>query len=147
MLCFCLVSLFMALTLASLSWLGSQAALCCEDFWEYNCEDDYNNGLPTFNNTKTTSTMTTASEFQTTTPFVQLTSSTENTTNSCYGPIENGPSCENIRHGYCGSLKNIITYSFQCTLILIKINVSTSRLRYSIRTYATSVATGVRRLV
>lgn len=103
MLCFCLVSLFMALTLASLSWLGSQAALCCEDFWEYNCEDDYINGLPSFNNTKTTSTMTTASEFQTTTPFVQLTSSTGNTTNSCYGPIENGPSCENIRHGYCGS--------------------------------------------
>ncbi|XP_046639920.1 uncharacterized protein LOC124321055 [Daphnia pulicaria] len=100
MLCFCLVSLFMALTLASLSWLGSQAALCCEDFWEYNCEDD--DGLPTFNITKTTSTMTTASEFQTTTPFVQLTSSTENTTNSCYGPIENGPSCENIKHGYCG---------------------------------------------
>lgn len=99
MLCFCLVSLFMALTLASLSWLGSQAALCCEDFWEYNC-DDYIN-LPSFNNTKTT-TMTTASEFQTTTPFVQLTSSTGNTTNSCYEPIENGPSCENIRHGYCG---------------------------------------------
>nr|CAH0105882.1 unnamed protein product [Daphnia galeata] len=101
MLCFCLVSLFMALTLASLSWLGSQAAVCCQDYWDYNCEDDNNNSLPSFNYTKSTTT-TTLSGLQTTTQMVQLTSSMANTTDSCYGSIENGPSCENIKHGYCG---------------------------------------------
>lgn len=44
-----------------------------------------------------------------TTPFVQLTSSTGNTTNSCYGPIENGPSCENIKHGYYGVVGKILS--------------------------------------
>ena len=123
MLCFCLVSLFMALTLASLSWLGSQAAVCCQDYWDDNCEDDNNNSLPSFNYTKST-TLTTLSGLQTTTQMVQLTSSMANTTNSCYGSIENGPSCENIKHGYCGSMIFIIMTSLRSTFKLMYAQVT-----------------------
>lgn len=123
MLCFCLVSLFMALTLASLSWLGSQAAVCCQDYWDYNCEDDNNNSLPSFNYTKSTTT-TTLSGLQTTTQMVQLTSSMANTTDSCYGSIENGPSCENIKHGYCGSMIFIIMTSLRSTFKLMYAQVT-----------------------
>lgn len=106
----------MALTLASLSWLGSEAALCCQDYWDDKCEDDDNDDLPSFNLTKST-TMTTASWLPTTTQIIQMTySSMANTTvNSCYSSIENVPSCENIKHGYCGSIYIIMT-SFEYAL-------------------------------
>ncbi|KAK4017419.1 uncharacterized protein LOC116924932 [Daphnia magna] len=100
MLCFCLVSLFMALTLASLSWFGAEAAACCQDYWDYNCETV--GSVPPILNSTRYPAFATADEHQTTIGLVTFTSSAVNSTNSCYGTIENGPSCENVKRGYCG---------------------------------------------
>lgn len=101
MLCFCLVSLFMALTLASLSWFGAEAAACCQDYWDYNCETV--GSVPPILNSTRYPAFATADEHQTTIGLVTFTSSAVNSTNSCYGTIENGPSCENVKRGYCGT--------------------------------------------
>lgn len=108
MLCFCLVSLFMALTLASLSWFGAEAAACCQDYWDYNCPSgEY--VPPVFNNTQYTyTTLETVEEHQTSTELTVFTASAVNSTSSCYGPIENGPSCENVKRGYCGTYHSIV---------------------------------------
>lgn len=96
MLCFCLVSLFMSLTLASLSWFGAEAASCCQDYWNYNCIES-NTKPPSYINRTTTTTTT-----EPATVFWSTTTNTNSTVNTCYGPIENGPSCQDIKYGYCG---------------------------------------------
>lgn len=114
MLCFCLVSLFMALTLASLSWFGAEAASCCQTFWNYNCG---NSSFPRITTTATPHTSRSSSETSsiaftepTTTEYFSTTQSlatNKTEDNTCYGPFEDGPSCKDINQGFCGKSYNM----------------------------------------
>lgn len=93
MLCFSIVSLFMGLTLASLSWYGAEVASSCEYYWEHYCEDDGSgsDGVSTAPNATVSWAFHGATSGYTT-------EAPEATTK----PPSYGVSCADIEHGYCG---------------------------------------------
>lgn len=116
MLCFSIVSLFMALTLASLGWFGSQMAASCQGYWEYYCEETStsittpleNSSTTTvlpfsfywksYNNNSSSGTPPSYPTYPTSFNFY----STSYKSNSSSETPPNYPTCADIAHGYCG---------------------------------------------
>lgn len=86
MLCFSIVSLFMALTLASLSWFGAEMAAHCQAYWQYYCVESSTDTW--YSNT----TLTTEASYAT------------GYANETTEAPTSGLTCADISHGYCGTL-------------------------------------------
>ncbi len=124
MLAFSLVSLFMALTLASLSWFGAEGATQCQIYWNEYCDIPSNQTstlrplstttIPPFINLTTLETGSVS--LQETLPkrsfrwvsSIDMMSSSNNSSsdeNDCWTttvPVPDSECCWDLYHGYCG---------------------------------------------